>query len=323
MTPLLYRLTQLHLYYAPFDSLLPYTLLGLVLSGIILLCLQVLHMVQRRYPILMRAFTSMLQVHKHRLRCFNVDVTLEQEGRRIRSRCLWTLRLAVVVVLCFLWQSIVLFQVTAWVETPSSSAITEIEDFCRIGLRCFRYERLTEVLFRWTLLHRAEELCSDVAGRIDRGYATCVGIPRPGSLTVAASVAVSYAMYRLILVAFQFVAWLVFRSEGRAVELTLVVLSVLSLIFYLVAMFLPWGFFYDAWFTSVTYLSLPVILLTGRAVGASARCVLQRRLLVRPPPRDDFQKLHTLDRGIRSHSLSEDFGTHSRSSRHPSPQKTV
>lgn len=265
-------------YNKPFNSILSYHLLSLVLSVAIIIGLVVIEWSVRSFDLTTIAFNTMFKVTSRRLRCFNVDVTLTPESRTIQTACKWVLWIATAAILCFLWQSCFLFQQTLSLsKRPDSS---KLEALCDAGLMCWYYESAYQEFILWATPRNLVDVCSTEILQ-DHGYITCIGIPNLDSMDVVVRFVIAFALCQLVLGLFQFLSWIIFRSKTRIFAWLYLVLGILTIIIYFVSLVFPQLFFLDTWFTSAVFLALPAILFCARAAGIAVHNVLSQQLTTR------------------------------------------
>lgn len=270
----------------PFDSVLPYYLMSLILSVTIIVSLIILEWSISQFDIIALTFSMMFKVDRRRLRCFNVDITLTPEYRDVKTACTWILRMMVATILCFLWQTCLIYQSTS--STTTETNADKVIYRCESGLICLHYTNIYRIFILWATSSSVVPLCdlkdnkSELESALFKdGYMTCVGIPSVDSLGVVIRLAIVYALSQFIIGLFQFLAWIIFKSKGRVLAFFYLFFSVLIILLYLVTLAFPELFFLDTWFTSVTYLAFPIILLCARSTGLATRNVLRQQLELR------------------------------------------
>lgn len=282
-------------YYSPFVSPLPYYVLSLVLPFLVILTLSLVSYLRQRYHVFPHVFSAMLSVQHRELHCFGVSISFTSAYGAVVASCNCILRVAIVVVWCYMWQSCIMFQTTTYITGTVDSR--RLQNACEAGLVCFSYKRIWDMILPWSRASSAvQPLCTrtsmlenaaDGGGTISSKIAisnifvTCLGIPYFDTLLLTTRVAIGYALYKLIIASFQMVALLVYQSKGQWAHVGLFCFSVACILLYIVALFLPRLFFSDTWFSSVTYISLPIILLGSRTAGLAVREEVAKRLAIR------------------------------------------
>lgn len=285
---------QLQPYYSPFSSPLPYYILSLVLPVLVLLTLLGVAYLRHRFHVFPHVFSSMLSVQRRQLQCFGVTISFTPAYGPVMASCNCILRVAIVVVWCFMWQSCIMFQTTTFINGDVDAG--RVRDACNVGLVCFSYKRIWDMIIPWIRASSAVHPLCDEADSITPAppssssslpnasshvFVTCLGIPYFDTLLLTTRVSIAYALHKLIIASFQMVALLVYQSKGQWVPIGVFCVSVACMILYVVALFVPQLFFSDTWFSSVTYLSLPIILLGSRTAGLAVRNEVAKRLAVR------------------------------------------
>ncbi|CEM07764.1 unnamed protein product [Vitrella brassicaformis CCMP3155] len=241
-----------------------YQLLTLSLAVFMCFCLGVLEYVLRRFSILPLMFT-MLTIQRRRMYCFEVDISLTQEGKHIRQQCKMMLRITLIVVLSYVWQGCVLESVTI---TGGSFPTEE----CEQDKDCFAATLSFDTLFQQS--HKSID-CDKPEEYDSEKYivVNCLSFVNPNAVLWMEKAAIAYSLGLLLLRAFEILLWVCSRSLAwmRIVLFVLITYTIALIVLFFAGYMAT---FVSSWLAYVMMFSFPgVLLFTQRA----ARCLRELR----------------------------------------------
>eukprot|EP00923_Selenidium_pygospionis_P003847 GHVN01006133.1.p1 GENE.GHVN01006133.1~~GHVN01006133.1.p1 ORF type:complete len:443 (-),score=69.84 GHVN01006133.1:221-1549(-) len=239
-----------------------YQLLGLVLSGILLISLTAMWIISKKVMFLHHTFKS-IELRKGRLYFFGINLSnsLAENARKVKQACFGILRVAVVFVFLHVWQTLVILNVEF--NTKITAAELSVETYCQFGWDCFgitsQFDWLKVILAFTT---RPDKICDIPPSDVIDSYSgvICFALAQPSTATVSTSLAVSWALVNLFAGGFELMVWIVFDHLGT---IWYWVLFAFHIIFYIVWLLLIINFqlrvgYIGTWIECVQWLCLPV-----------------------------------------------------------------
>eukprot|EP00922_Rhytidocystis_sp_ex-Travisia-forbesii_P072656 GHVS01108327.1.p1 GENE.GHVS01108327.1~~GHVS01108327.1.p1 ORF type:complete len:387 (+),score=33.19 GHVS01108327.1:154-1314(+) len=256
-----------------------YNAITLILSVVTIMSLCAFQLATKHNTILSVLFHSVTRCSK-RLFCFDVPISFTDEGSTVIICLCWILRIVIVVVMCFLWQTCVL----------TSKALNLNYDFYRQQLvnqctlmqsDCFGASAPYHFFSFWG---KPPELChQDITDQAIIGrypYVICISWITPDIILYTSSLGISFALSQMIVILSELVVWSGLETTRFHVwSLVVIAASCLFVAVWISCIFIDVFFdFFTSWLGSVLLLSVPSVLLVCRQIGLHLRKIRDSKL---------------------------------------------
>jgi len=186
-----------------------YQLITLGFAGVMLASLALLEIFMAKYQILPLLYNGMFLVRQRRLYCFGTDITSGTGGKRIRGSAKMMVRVSCVIVLSYLWQSLVVETVTLQDEYPKEACANEFNCFVNTLQFQIVFVDGDEGATRIQCLDpKSESEFNQRVAQEDRTLVVnCVKVIIPPSLEVVKNLALAHSLGTLVTKAFEVMVW--------------------------------------------------------------------------------------------------------------------
>lgn len=280
-----------------------YASLLFVRSGIILIAIILTDMSIRKSQYALTMIFRSLKVNSNQMTAFGVvtsggrqDESIPGISSQILSNYKWVVRIALLLVVCYLWDELVVQNHPHRIE--SSSEWNELVMACLSGWSCFTlpmkddyvstFDDFVRVSFSWVL----EPVCADVL-QINNSHIfddtkgsssidiSCFKRPPLIFSRVLAAMGITFATFGLVVIAFEFVVSLLLKHKRRLIGFTLLIdLLIVASLLYWVYDIINGCIAHEtltsvsSWVSQLTFLAIPIILYNARRTASKIRHII-------------------------------------------------
>lgn len=250
-----------------------------------------------RYDSVLTVCFHSIQLRGMRLRCFEVDITVyNDDSESLRDYLRWLIRIVIVVVFCYVWQTCFISYKAFHLQPSSPSCyIRDIFDQCRRKADCFASSK-PFYFFLSSWWHEPPQICDEgdyptstislllsdenkayaaLINRIlpDKPFVVCVRFIHPNNVNYTTQLAISFALSKMIVLFTELTVWILLETKRFYLcNVTLLIITLLFFFIWITCMFIPTIFtFVVSWLGFVELLSIPLILLACRQIATHLR----------------------------------------------------